>query len=140
MSSLGALLLTTLAWPVSALTRRRYSVPYSLTGPDARAHRLVRIAAAACALTFVGWVVLVITMISNLDLIAKVNGLIALLRVLSPFVFVGGAVIGLWNVWIVARGRRRWWAKFWAALLAASLSAVLWAAFAIHLISFHNGF
>jgi hypothetical protein len=140
MSSLVALLLTTLAWPVSALARRRYGVPYALAGLDGRAHRLVRIAAAACALTFVGWVVLVITMTSNLDLIAKVNGWIALLRVLSPFVFVGGAVIGLWNVWIVARGRRRWWSKLWSVLLAASLSAVLWAACAFHLISVRNGF
>jgi CubicO group peptidase (beta-lactamase class C family) len=140
MSSLVALLLTTLAWPVSALARRRYGVPYALAGLDGRAHRLVRIAAAACALTFVGWVVLVITMTSNLDLIAKVNGWIALLRVLSPFVFVGGAVIGLWNDWIVARGRRRWWSKLWSVLLAASLSAVLWAACAFHLISVRNGF
>ena len=48
---LGALLLTVLAWPVSALVRRHYGVPYALQGRDARAHRLVRIAALAVA----GW-------------------------------------------------------------------------------------
>jgi uncharacterized membrane-anchored protein len=129
-----------LAWPVSALTRRRYGVPYALTGLDARAHRLVRIASVACALVFVGWVVLVITMTSDLDLIAKVNGWIVLLRVLSPFVFIGGAALGLWNAWVVARGRRRWWAKLWAVLLAISLSVILWAALAFHLIAYHIGF
>jgi CubicO group peptidase (beta-lactamase class C family) len=138
--SVVALLLTTLAWPASALIRRRYGAPYALTGLDARAHRWVRIAAAACALTFSGWVVLVITMKSHLDFIAKANGWIALLRALSPYVFVGGAAVGLWNVWIVARGRRRWWAKLWAALLAMSLSAVLWAALTFHLIFFRAGF
>lgn len=140
MISLLTLLLTALAWPVSAVIRRRYGAPYALTGLNARAHRLVRIASAACALVFIGWVVLVITMTSDLDLIAKVNGWIALLRILSPFVFVGGAAVGLWNVWIVARGQRRWWAKLWAVLLAISLSVVLWAALAFHLISFRTGF
>jgi hypothetical protein len=140
MISLVALLLTAVAWPVSALIRRRYGASYALTGQDARAHRLVRIASAACATVFVGWAVLLITMTADLDLIAKVNGWIVLLRILSPLVFVGGAAVGLWNVWIVARGRRRWWAKLWAVLLATSLSALLWAAIAFHLISFRTGF
>jgi uncharacterized membrane-anchored protein len=125
---------------MSALIRRRYGASYALTGQDARAHRLVRIASAACALVFVGWMVLLISMTSDLDLIAKVNGWIVLLRILSPLVFVGGAAVGLWNVWIVARGRRRWWAKLWAVLLATSLSALLWTAIAFHLISFRTGF
>jgi CubicO group peptidase (beta-lactamase class C family) len=138
--ALSALLLTTLAWPASALIRRRFGVPYALAGLDAKAHRLVRIASLACAVVFVGWLVLVITMTSDLDLIAKVNGWIALLRILSPFVFVGAAAVGLWNLWIVSRGQRRWWAKLWAVVLAASMAAVLWAALAFHLISFRTGF
>ena len=36
IASLVALVLTTLAWPVSALIRRRYGVTYGLTGADAR--------------------------------------------------------------------------------------------------------
>jgi hypothetical protein len=79
-------------------------------------------------------------MTSHLDFIAKANGWIALLRVLSPFVFVGGVAVGLWNVWIVVRSRRRWWAKLWAVFLAMSLSAVLWAALTFHLILFRAGF
>src|SRR5207244_3727067 len=39
-----ALAANTLAWPISALVRRRYHASYDLTGDDARAHRLVRIA------------------------------------------------------------------------------------------------
>jgi len=100
----------------------------------------VRIAAVAAVLVFVGWVVLVVSMLSSLDLIPKVNGWIALLRILSPFAFLGGAAIGLWNAWVVVRGRRRFWAKLWAVLLAAALLVLLWAALTFHLISLFTGF
>jgi Beta-lactamase len=140
IASVVVLLLTTLAWPISALMRRHYGIAYALTGRDARAHRWVRMAAGACLLVFAGWVVLVIAMLSVLDLIPKVNGWIALLRILSPFVFLGGATAGVWNLLVVARGSRSKWAKLWAALLAAALLTLLWAALAFHLISFHTGF
>jgi hypothetical protein len=140
IASVVVLLLTTLAWPISALTRRHYGIAYALTGRDARAHRWVRIAAGACLLVFAGWVVLVLAMLSVLDLIPKVNGWIALLRILSPFVFLGGATAGLWNLWVVAKGSRGGWAKPWAVLLAAALLTLLWAALTFHLISFHTGF
>src|SRR3546814_8784190 len=45
VASMVVLLLTVLAWPISALVRRYYGTPYRLAGMDARAHRLVRIAA-----------------------------------------------------------------------------------------------
>src|SRR3546814_20569304 len=45
VASLVILLLTVLAWPISALVRRYYGTPYRLAGMDARAHRLFRIAA-----------------------------------------------------------------------------------------------
>jgi len=67
-------------------------------------------------------------MLSVLDLIPKVNGWIALLRILSPIVFLGGATAGLWNLWVVARGSRSKWAKLWAVLAAAALLTLLWAA------------
>ncbi len=140
IASVVVLLLTTLAWPISALTRRHYGIAYASRGRDARAHRWVRIAAGACLLVFAGWVVLVLAMLSVLDLIPKVNGWIALLRILSPFVFLGGATLGLWNLWVVAKGSRGRWAKLWAVLLAAALLTLLWAAVSFHLISFHTGF
>jgi hypothetical protein len=140
IASVAVLLLTTLAWPISALTRRHYGAVYALTGRDARAHRWVRIAAALCVLVFAGWVVLLLAMLSVLDLIPKMNGWIALLRILSPVVFLGGATVGLWNLWVVATGSRRRWAKLWAVLLAAALLMLLWAAVAFHLISFRTGF
>jgi CubicO group peptidase (beta-lactamase class C family) len=140
IASLAVLLLTSLAWPIAALTRRHYRAAYALTGMDARAHRWVRIVAATCFLVFVGWVVLLVAMLSVLDLIPKLNGWIALLRILSPLAFIGGAAVGLWNLWVVAMGPRGRWAKLWAALLAAAFLTLLWAAVAFHLISFRTGF
>jgi CubicO group peptidase (beta-lactamase class C family) len=139
-ASVVILLLTTVAWPISALARRRFGVAYSLSGRDARAHRWVRIAAAACFLVFLAWVVLVVTMLSVLDLIPKVNGWVTLLHILSPIAFVGGAAAGIWNVWVVVRGHRSGWAKLWAGLLASALLLLLWAALAFHLLSLRAGF
>ena len=107
---------------------------------DASARRWAQIGAASSLVIFLGWVVLVTTMLSVLDLIPKVTGWVALLRILSPFVFVGAAGAGLWNAWIAVQSNRSRWVKLWAILLAASLLAVLWAAIAFHLISFHGGF
>jgi CubicO group peptidase (beta-lactamase class C family) len=137
---LAVLLLNTLAWPVSAIARRHYRISYALTGRDASARRLVQIAAASSLVIFLGWFVLVFAMVSVLDLIPKVTGLIAFLRILSPFVFVGAAAAGLWNARVVTQSKRGRWAKVWSVLLAASLLAVLWAAISFHLISFHRGF
>ena len=140
---IGALLafsLNALAWPVSALTRRHYRVAYALRGTEATAHRLVRIACVAAAVVFLGWITVIFSMVSVLDLISKLGGWVALLRVLSPFVFIGGAALGLWGAWVVFRGPRRWFTKLWAGLLAASFLVLLWSAVVFRLISFHAGF
>jgi hypothetical protein len=138
--SVIALLLTVLAWPISALIRRHYGVAYALSGRDARVHRWVRIAALASALVLVCWVMLILRMLSNLDFIPQANGWIALLRILSPFAFIGGAAIGVWNAWVVLRSRRRFWAKLWAVLLAAALLVLLWGSLSFHLLSLPTGF
>jgi CubicO group peptidase (beta-lactamase class C family) len=140
IAGLIALALNGLAWPVSALTRRHYGVSYGLNGREATAHRLVRIACVTAAVVFLSWVAVIFTLVSALDLISKLAGWVALLRILSPLVFLGGAGIGLWSAGIVLRSRRRWFAKLWAVVLAASFLVILWVAVACHLISFHTGY
>ncbi|MDY6944780.1 MAG: serine hydrolase domain-containing protein [Pseudomonadota bacterium] len=134
---LSALLLTSLAWPVSALVRRHYGVAYGLSGEDARVHRWIRIAATATVLTFIAWAVTAGSMISNLNLLSGgMDWWLWLLQLLSLIVFVGGAVLGAWNAWVVVRSTRRWYAKVWAVVLAVSLLVLLWVAFTFHLIAF----
>jgi CubicO group peptidase (beta-lactamase class C family) len=140
IGALIALALNSLAWPLSALIRRHYRGSYGLSGTAATAHRLVRIACVSVAIVFLGWITVIFSLVSVLDLISKLGGWIALLRILSPFVFVGGAGLGLWGAWVVFRGERRWFTKLWAAVLAASFLVLLWSGLVFHLISFHSGF
>jgi CubicO group peptidase (beta-lactamase class C family) len=140
VGSLVALVLNSLAWPVSALTRRHYRVAYGLSKPEASAHRLVRIAGLVAAVLFLAWIATIFSMVSVLDLISKLGGLVVVLRILSPLVFVGGAAVGVWWAWIVFGGQRRWFAKVWAGVLAAALLVLLWVAVEFHLIAFHSGF
>ncbi len=54
-AGLIAVLLTALAWPISALTRKHYGVTYALTGRDAVAHRWIRIASTAVIALLIVW-------------------------------------------------------------------------------------
>lgn len=132
-----SLLLTSLAWPVSALVRRHYGVPYGLSGEDARAHRWVRIAATAALVIMIGWAITVGQLMNDLTLLSESSdGWLWLLQLLSLVVFVGGAILGVWNAWVVGRSPRKWYAKLWAVVLALSLLLLLYIALTFHLIAF----
>ena len=136
-ASLVVLLLTVLAWPVSALVRRYYRAPYKLVGTDARAHRLARIAALLVLLAVGGALGLVVAMLSNLEMTSPdTDGLIITLRLFATVVLPLGAAVAVWNAWQALRGRRRVLAKLWAVLLALACLFLLWIGFAQHLIGF----
>jgi CubicO group peptidase (beta-lactamase class C family) len=137
IAAFTALLLTTLAWPISALVRRHYRVPYQLAGSDAVAHRFIRIASTAVVALFVAWAVTITVMLESYKLLSStLDSWIFVLQLLSLVVFFGAAGIGVWNVLVVARGPRKWYAKTWAFLIALSLIVALWVALAFHLIAF----
>lgn len=131
-----ALALTALAWPISALVRRHYGITYPLTGLDALAHRRIRIAATAVIAVFIAWGVMVSLIFGDQLLSSTADVLLWMLQILSAIVFFGAVAIGLWNASVVVRGRRRWFAKTWAVLLALALLVVLWVGLAFHLIAF----
>jgi CubicO group peptidase (beta-lactamase class C family) len=134
---LGALLLTALAWPVTALVRRHYGVSYPLSGDDAKAHRWVRIAAIVTLAFVTAWGVTVVQMMSNLNLtFGSMDIWLWLLQILSLFVFFGAAAVGLWNARVVVRSNRTWYAKTWAIVLAVGFVTALWVALAYRLIAF----
>ncbi|HEX7115187.1 MAG TPA: serine hydrolase domain-containing protein [Steroidobacter sp.] len=137
IAALVALTLTMLAWPISALTRRHYGVQYALAGEDAKVHRWIRIAATATVVVWLGWILLISTMMSNFVLLSERTDIwLRILQVLGLVVFFGGAAVGVWNAWSVLRSRRSWYAKLWAVLLALGLLVSLWVALAFHIISF----
>src|SRR3546814_2641417 len=84
VASMVVLLLTVLAWPISALVRRYYGTPYRLAGMDARAHRLVRIAALLVLVAMGAMLALVVSMLSDLALTSPAtDGLIIALRLFA---------------------------------------------------------
>ena len=133
-----ALLLNSLAWPISALARRHYRASYGLQGTDALAHRWVRIASVAALVVLLGWMAVIFGVMSALSLVPKVAGWVMLLEALAPFAFIGGAAVGVWNAWVVLRSPRRWFAKLWSVLPAVSFCVILWIALAFHLIFFRT--
>jgi CubicO group peptidase (beta-lactamase class C family) len=137
MVSLVALLLTTIAWPVSALTRRHYGVSYALSGTDAKAHFAVRAAATAVVVGWLAWIVTFLTMLSDASWVTtKTDGWLHVLQLFTLLAFFGGAAAGLWNALTVWRSGRTTLAKLWAGVLAVSFLAVLWVGLAYHLIGY----
>ena len=132
--ALLALLATVLAWPLSALVRRHYGVPYALSGRDARMHRIVRIAALAVFLVVVGAFGLVLWMMGDLERLGPGSDvLVNSMRLLALVVLPLGALAALWNAWTVLRGRRRLWAKAWSVVLALACVFLLWFGVVHHL-------
>lgn len=137
VAGLVALLLTTLAWPVSALVRRHYGAAYPLTGEDARVHRWIRVAATAVLVVFAAWGITISQMMGNYSLLSSsFDGWLWVLQLLSLIVFVLAAAAAAWNALSVVRSSRKWYAKVWAVVLALALLVSLWVAFAFNLMSF----
>ena len=137
VASLSVLLLTVLAWPVSALVRRHYGARYALSGLDARAHRLARFTALAVLLSIGGMLGFVAAMLNDLELTGPASDKwINLLRLFATVVLPAGAAVSVWNGWHVLRSQRRWLAKLWAVLLALSCLFLLWVGFANHVIGY----
>ncbi|NZA24796.1 serine hydrolase [Luteimonas sp. SJ-92] len=136
-ASLLALAATVVAWPVSALVRRYYGVPYGLSGDDARMHRIVRIAALAVLVVMAGALGLIVGMMSDLEkLSADTDAVFNLMRLLALVVLPLGALAALWNCWKVLRGRRRLLAKLWSIVLALSCVFLLWIGISHHLLGY----
>jgi CubicO group peptidase (beta-lactamase class C family) len=137
IAALAVLLLTALAWPISALARRYYRLPAALTGGDARAQRWTRIVALATVLTWAGWIGLIVAMMTNITLLGpKTDVFVWALQLVGAIVFVGGTLAGLRSAALTLRGGRSALAKGWAVLLAAALLVSLWVAIAFHILAF----
>jgi len=135
-ASLGALALTVLFWPITAIVRRRYRARLDLSSAELRAYRASKIGALLLIAAFGAWIGTILSMFADLN---NTNGsfdpFIRIDQVFGFFAFLGGFVLVLWNLWTVwSGGGRRWPAKLWSVVLALSAFVVVWVAFAFHLI------
>jgi len=133
----AALLLTVVLWPVATLVRRHYHAPLVLVGPEASAHRLVRLAALATVVIVGAWGGTVVAMVSDIAYLSStLDPWLWTLQMLTLVTFVAAAVIALWHARAVWAGARRWPAKLWSVVLAVACLVVLWTGLAFHLIRF----
>ena len=134
---LGAMLLTTLAWPTAALVRRHYGARYGLTGQDAKGHRWVRTAAVVVLAVWIAWGITLSMMLADFTMLSPdLDGWLWVLQILSLVVLIAAAASGVWNAWVVLNSDRRRIAKLWAIVMALSFLVILWAALAYDLIAF----
>jgi CubicO group peptidase (beta-lactamase class C family) len=130
-----ALLLTALAWPITALIRRHYRLQPALAGVDALAQRRLRIVAVATTLVWIGWIALMAAMMADLMMLSpKSDWMLLTMQVVGAMVFVAGTLVGVHAAWMTLRGGRSKLAKAWAALVALSLLVSFWTATAFHLL------
>jgi CubicO group peptidase (beta-lactamase class C family) len=136
-TSLAALLLTVIFWPVTAIVRSRYGSPLGLSPEGLRGYRQSKLGALLIVAALGLWVLIFSLMLQNT---AYLNGsldpLLWFAELFGTFAFVAGAVLMLLNLRAVWSGGRRWPAKLWSVVLLISALTVLWFALVFKLISF----
>lgn len=136
-AGLAVLLLTALAWPISALARRYFRSPSRLPAADLKALRTTRVVALFTVLAWAGWIALMAAVMKDFRLLSpKTDGVLLALQVVGAIVFVLGTLAGLRAVATTLGGGRKALAKLWAVLVAVALLLSVWVAVAFHILSF----
>ena len=137
LAALVAMLMTALAWPVSAIARRRYGITDTRSAADLVAHRWLRIAAIGTLVLWVAWALTIGAMVSDLsNLSERLDGWLWTLHIVSIVAVPAGVIAALWHANRVLRSQRRWYAKVWAIAMVAAMNVSLWLAVACNVITF----
>ncbi len=134
--SAGALLLTALCWPITAIVRRNYGSRLDLDPPALRAYRWSKLGALAIVLDLTLWGVLIGLMLNDNTLFgAGADALLLTAQLFGIVAFIGGLVLVLINLRAVWSGKRRWPAKTWSVVLSIAALTVVWVGFVFKLMS-----
>jgi CubicO group peptidase (beta-lactamase class C family) len=140
-AALGALLLTALLWPVTAIVRRRFSATLALEPKALRAYRMSKVGAILILAGLGVWTLTFSKMLNDYNhLSSKFDSTLHLTQFFGVIAFIGGFALILWNLKAVWTGQRRWPAKLWSVVLALSALIVLWIAFVFNLLSFGTNY
>ncbi|AJA08104.1 beta-lactamase [Sphingopyxis fribergensis] len=141
LASLGALLLTAIAWPAAALARRRYGVKADLAPAALKSYRLTRGFAALAVAVMLGWILFVSTLVRDFSsLSGELDWALVTLQIVTPIIFLGLLASAIWNIRHVWTGKRGRFAKFWSIVLLISAVVLLWIGAGFHLIGFGTRF
>lgn len=139
--SLGALLLTAIAWPAAALARRRYRVKSNLAPAAQKSYRLTRGFAGLCVAVMIGWFLFATKLLADFSsLSGELDAVLIALQIITPIAFLGLLGSALWNIRHVWTSKRGWFAKFWSLVLLVSAVVLLWIGVGFHLIGFGTQF
>jgi CubicO group peptidase (beta-lactamase class C family) len=140
-AALGALLLTALFWPITAIVRRSFGAAVALAPGELRVYRFSKVGSILLLAGLAVWAFTLFRMFSNFNnLTAKFDSNLHFAQLFGILAFIVGSALILWNLWTVWSGTRRWPAKAWSVVLAVSAIIVLWVAFAFNLIAFGANF
>jgi CubicO group peptidase (beta-lactamase class C family) len=136
-AALGALLLTALLWPITAIVRRRFGATLALDPKSLRAYRFSKIGAILSLAGLGVWALTLSRMLNDYNnLSAKFDFTVRLTQLFGVVAFIGGFALILWNLRMVWTGERRWPAKVWSIVLALSALIVLYVAIVFNLFNF----
>lgn len=137
LAAIAVLLLTAILWPVTALVRRKYGVPLVLSGDETRSYRAARAGAVATLAVGLGWTLIVVVGLKQLDFFGPPAApWLLILGLLGPLLMLAALVGTAWDAWMIwtrRRGWRSWLARLWSALLVASVLVSLWVVFVFHM-------
>ncbi len=135
ISSLVVIALAVLLWPISALIRRHYARPLSLTPQQKKLRLLVRLACVAFILFFLGFVIFFSIGLKDIGLLSPKGN--PWLRLIQLFGWLGilGTLFALYNAVRSWQDRARWlWTKIADTLIAFSCLGAVCFTFTWHLL------
>ncbi|MEN5059291.1 serine hydrolase [Luteimonas sp. TWI1416] len=139
--SFAVLVLSALAWPLSALVRRRYRLALPWPPRTVRAYRASRAASWLVLVSWVGWIGLIAWFMADYFRINDgLNGGVLALSALSVVAIAAGVATSVWNLRETWRGGRGWPARLWAGLLLIAMLATSYAAVISGLVAFVTDF
>ena len=130
-ASFAILLLTLLHWPVSALIRRKYKAPLTLSRTALRAYRAVRIMPVFLFVVVGGW----LGFLTGMRGTPAYDTRLWVMQIGGLIVFLGAIALATWNLRVVFQDKRGWFSKLWAVLLLLSTLLLLYVAWTFGLIA-----
>jgi hypothetical protein len=135
LAAIAMLALTVVFWPIKSVLRWRYDRPFNLSGRATWLYRGTRIVALTDLAVLGGWVVFMTLAGNDLSLFSSATDWLVRSLQIMGLVGVIGMVVPYWDLIVSLPDRSRpWWTKASTALVALACTAMVWFAFAGHLI------
>ena len=128
--SLGFLVVSILCWPVARAFRWRYRAPLAIGGRSLITYRGTQLVIGLTVAVAVGWVVTILTMLSNdSDFSEAFDPILWALQIGGLIVLVTAALVTGWNIVMTWRPGRSWLARLWSVLVFLATLQILYFAY-----------